>query len=83
MGYSPWGLKESDMTEQLSTAHFVGEREPIQSNWNTHQLSITIKCCDKCFLFKLYAEYIMTNTGLKKHKLESRLPGEILITSYM
>ena len=20
-GYSPWGLKESDMTEQLSTAH--------------------------------------------------------------
>ena len=32
-------------------------------------------------LFNLYAEYIMRNTGLKKHKLESRLPGEISITS--
>ena len=38
-------------------------------------------------LFNLYAEYIMRNAGLeetpdwKKHKLESRLPGEMLITS--
>ena len=31
-------------------------------------------------LFNLYAEYIMKNTGLK-HKLESRLPGELSITS--
>ena len=28
----------------------------------------------------LYAEYIMRNLGWKKHKLESRLPGEISIT---
>ena len=28
-------------------------------------------------LFNLYAEYIMRNTGLMKHKLESRLLGEI------
>ena len=28
-------------------------------------------------LFNFYAEYIMRNAGLKKHKLESRLPGEI------
>ena len=34
-------------------------------------------------LFNLYAEYIMRNTGLDKHKLESRLPGEISITSAM
>ena len=34
-------------------------------------------------LFNLYAEDIMRNTGLKKHKLESRLPGEISITSDM
>ena len=32
-------------------------------------------------LFNLYAEYIMRNAGWKKHKLESRLPGEIPITS--
>ena len=34
-------------------------------------------------LFNLYAEYIMRNAGLRKHKLESRLPGEITITSDM
>ena len=34
-------------------------------------------------LFYLYAEYIMRNTCLMKHKLESRLSGEISITSDM
>ena len=34
-------------------------------------------------LFNLYAEYIMRNAGLVKYKLESRLPGEISITSDM
>ena len=34
-------------------------------------------------LFNLYAEYIMRNAGLMKHKLESRLQGEISITSDM
>ena len=29
------------------------------------------------YLFNFYAEYIMRNAGLEKHKLESRLPGEI------
>ena len=32
-------------------------------------------------LFNLYAEYIMRNTGLEEAQLESRLPGEISITS--
>ena len=41
-------------------------------------------CCilSPC-LFNFYAEYIMRNAGWKKHKLESRLPGEISITSDM
>ena len=34
-------------------------------------------------LFNLYAEYIMEMLGWKKHKLESRLQGEISITSDM
>ena len=34
-------------------------------------------------LFNLYAEYIMRKAGRKKHKLESRLLGEISITSDM
>ena len=32
-------------------------------------------------LFNLYAEYIMRNARLEKHKLETRLLGEISITS--
>ena len=32
-------------------------------------------------LFNLYAEYIMRNAGLDEHNLESRLLGEISITS--
>ena len=43
--------------------------------------------CQGCILspclFNLYAEYIMRNLGWKKHKLKSRLPGEISIISDM
>ena len=34
-------------------------------------------------LFNLHAEYIMRNAGLHETQLESRLPGEIAITSDM
>ena len=34
-------------------------------------------------LFNFYAEYIMRNAGLEEAKLESRLQGEISITSDM
>src|SRR5574337_162666 len=40
-------------------------------------------CILSLCLFNLYAEYIMRNAGLEEHKLESRLPGEISITSDM
>ena len=41
-------------------------------------------CILSSCLFNLHAEYIMRNVlGWKKHKLESRLPGEISITSDM
>ena len=43
--------------------------------------------CQGCILspclFNLYAAYIMVNAGLDEHKLESRLPGEMSITSDM
>ena len=43
--------------------------------------------CQGCILshclFNLYAGYIMQNAGLDMYKLESRLPGEIPITSDM
>jgi len=40
-------------------------------------------CILSLLLFHLYGEYIMRNAGRRKHKLESRLPGEISITSDM
>ena len=43
-----------------------------------HQSCILSSC-----LFNLYAEYIMRNAGLEEAHLESRLPGEIAITSDM
>ena len=43
--------------------------------------------CQGCILspclFNLYAEYIIRKAWLLKHNLESRLPGEISITSDM
>ena len=39
-------------------------------------------CMSPC-LFNLYAEYIMRNAGLEEAQLESRLLGEISITSDM
>ena len=55
-----------------------GTMDWFQIGKGIHQGCILSPC-----LFNFYAEYIMRNTGLEKHKLESRLPGEILITSDM
>ena len=40
-------------------------------------------CILSPYLFNLYAEYIVKNTGLEEAQQESRLPGEISITSDM
>ena len=58
----------------VRTGH--GTIDWFQIGKGVHQGCILSPC-----LFYLYAEYIMRNEGWKKHKLESRLPGEISITS--
>ena len=50
----------------------------FQIGKTVHQGCILSPC-----LFNLYAEYIMRNVDCMKHKLESRLPGEISIISDM
>ena len=41
------------------------------------------RLCIVTLLFNYYAEHIIQNAGWMKHKLESRLPGEISTTSDM
>ena len=60
----------------VRTGH--GTTDWLQIGKGVHQGYIFSPC-----LFNLYAEYIMRNTGLMKHKLDSRLQGEISITSDM
>ena len=60
----------------VRTGH--GTTDWFQIGKGVHQVCILSPC-----LFNLYAEYIMWNAGLMKHKLESRLPGETSITSDM
>ena len=60
----------------VRTGH--GTTDWFQTGKGVHQGCVLSFC-----LFNLYAEYIMRNAGLVKHKLESRLPGEISITSDM
>ena len=60
----------------VRTGH--GTTDWFQIGKGVRQGCILLPC-----LFNLHAEYIMRNAGWKKHKLESRLPGEIAITSDM
>ena len=60
----------------VRTGH--GTTDWFQIGKGVHQGCILSPC-----LFNFYAEYIMKNAGLMKHKLESRLPGEISVTSDM
>ena len=55
-----------------------GTMDWFQIGKGVHQGHIFSPC-----LFNLYAEYIMRNVGLDEAKLESRLLGEISITSDM
>ena len=58
----------------IRTGH--GTTDWFQIGKGVHEGCILSPC-----LFNLYAEYIMRNAGLEEAQLESRLPGEISITS--
>ena len=53
------------------------------TDWFQIQKGVRQGCILSPCLFNLYAEYIMRNAGLEEAQLESRLPGEIPITSDM
>ena len=60
----------------VRTGH--GTTDWFQIRTGVHQGCILSPC-----LFNLYAEYIMRMPSWMKHRLESRLPGKISITSDM
>ena len=54
-----------------------------KTDWSQIRKVVCQGCILSPCLFNLYAEYIMRNAGLDEHKLESRLPGEISVSSDM
>ena len=64
---------------------YAGQEATVRTGYGTtdwFQIGKGVRqgCILSPCLFNLYAEYIMRNAGWK-HKLESRFPGEISITS--
>ena len=66
----------ADQEATVRTGH--GTMDWFQTGTGVHQGCILSPC-----LFNLYAECIMLNAGLDEAELESRLPGEVSITSRM
>ena len=71
-----FNAKRKTWSNTVRTGH--GTTDWFQIGKGVRQGCILSPC-----LFNLYAEYIMRMLDWKKHKLESRLPGEISITSDM
>ena len=84
-------LKEMGISDHLTCLLrnlYAGQEATVRTGHGTTDwFQIGKRVCQGCILspclFNFYAEYIMRNTGPEKHKLESRLPGEISITSDM
>ena len=84
-------LKEMGTPDHLTCLWrnlYAGQKATVRTEHGTtewFQIGKRVRqgCILSPCLFKLYAEYIMRNAGLDEARLESRLPGEISITSDM
>ena len=84
-------LKEMGIPDHLTCLLrnlYAGQEVTVRTGHGTTDwFQIGKGVCQGCvlspYLFKFYPEYIMRNAGWMKHKLESRLPREISVTSDM
>ena len=84
-------LKEMGIPDHLTCLlrnQYAGQEATVRTGHGTTDWFQTGKavrqgCILSPCLFNFYAEYIMRNAGLEEAQLESRLPGEISITSDM
>ena len=84
-------LKEMGIPDHLTSLLrnlYAGQEPTVRTGHGTTDwFQIRKGVCQGCILspclFNLDEEYIMRNSGLKESQLESRLPGEISITSDM
>ena len=82
-------LKEMEIPDHLTCLLrnlYAGQEATVRTghgttDWFQIGKGIRQACILSPCLFNLYAEYITRNAGLDEAKLESRLPGEISITS--
>ena len=89
--YKLWKiLKEMGIPYHLTylLRNLYAGREPTDrpghgTDWFQIGKGVRQGCILSPCLFNFYAEYIMRNAGLDEAQLESRLPGEISITSGM
>ena len=71
-----------DLLTSLLRNLYAGQEATLRTGHGTMDwFQIGKGVCQGCilspYLFNLYAEYIMRNTGLDEAQLESRFPGEI------
>ena len=84
-------LKEMGIPDRLTCLLrnlYTGQKVTIRTrhgktDWFQIMKGVRLGCILSLCLFNLYAEYIMRNTGLDEARLESKLQGEISITSDM
>ena len=84
-------LKEMGIPDHLTCLLrnlYAGQEATVRTghgtmDWFQTGKEVSQGCILSPCLFNLYAEYIMRNAGLEEAQLESRLLGEISITSDM